>query len=189
MDLLLGKIKACTICSEHLPHGPRPVLSVSPSSRILWIGQAPGRKVHNSGIAWNDASGKELRRWLGVSDEEFYNPDLIASLPMGFCYPGTGNSGDLPPRKECAPTWHEAVLKNMKEVQLTVLIGQYAQQQYLGRKRNLTEIVMNFESYLPQYLPLPHPSPRNRMWQRRNPWFEDAVVPYLQQKVRGILQV
>jgi uracil-DNA glycosylase len=153
------------------------------------IGQAPGQKVQNSGIPWDDLSGNELRRWLGVTKEQFYDSKLFALIPMGFCYPGKGTSGDLPPRPECAPLWHHQLLDHMKNRQLTILIGQYAQKFYLGPKFSptLTENVMNYKDYLPEYLPLVHPSPRNKIWQKKNPWFEDEVVPELREIVRGMM--
>lgn len=156
-------------------------MQASVHSKIVIIGQAPGQKVQDSGIPWDDASGNELRRWLGVTKEEFYNSKLFALVPMGFCFPGKGTSGDLPPRPECAPLWHHQLLSQMKEVKLIILIGQYAQKYYLGEKLKptLTDTVKNFEEYLPAYLPLVHPSPRNRIWQKKNPWFESEVVPLL----------
>lgn len=189
MKRLLEDISQCTICINHLPLGPNPVLSVHKDSKILIIGQAPGLKVHESGTPWNDRSGEELRRWLGVSDEQFYNPKMFGLMPMGFCYPGKGKSGDLPPRKECAPAWHSLLLKELKQVQLTILIGTYSQQHYLGelQKPSLTETVKSFQEYLPLYLPLVHPSPRNRIWQKKNPWFEKEVIPALQLTVQKVL--
>lgn len=186
---LLHEIKDCKVCSEHLALGPRPVVSVSPNSKILIIGQAPGTKVHASGIPWDDASGKNLRKWLGVTNEQFYDTNLFGIVPMGFCYPGKGKSGDLPPRPECAPLWHNQILGRLKEVKLTLLIGQYAQAYYLekGREKTLTETVENFKAYLPKFLPLVHPSPRNGIWMRKNPWFEAEAVPYLQSRVQEIL--
>lgn len=186
---LLHEIKDCKVCSEHLVLGPRPVVSVSPNSKILVIGQAPGTKVHASGIPWDDASGKNLRKWLGVTNEQFYDTNLFGIVPMGFCYPGKGKSGDLPPRPECAPLWHNQIFGRLKEVKLTLLIGQYAQAYYLekGREKTLTETVENFKAYLPKFLPLVHPSPRNGIWMRKNPWFEAEVVPYLQSRVQEIL--
>ncbi|NLY64234.1 MAG: uracil-DNA glycosylase family protein [Alcaligenaceae bacterium] len=191
MPHLLKEIRACKVCEPHLPLGARPVMAASAKSRILLIGQAPGRKVHETGIAWNDPSGDNLRSWLGLDKEQFYDPDLVAIVPMGFCYPGSGKSGDLPPRKECAPLWHEKLLERMPCVTLTVLIGRYAQAYYLNDKacKTLTETVHNFREYLPEYLPLPHPSPRNRIWQRRNPWFEQDVLPELKQRVKQALMV
>lgn len=186
---LLEDIRSCSICEEFLDLGPNPVVSASPKSKILVIGQAPGTKVHASGIPWDDASGKNLRKWLGVSNEQFYNPDLFGIVPMGFCYPGKGKSGDLPPRPECAPKWHNLLLEQMPEVRLTLLIGQYAQGYYLGdrKKKTLTETVRNFREYLPEFLPLVHPSPRNGIWMRKNEWFEQEIVPELQQVVRGVI--
>jgi len=165
------------------------VVSVSQKSKILVIGQAPGTKVHASGIPWDDASGKNLRKWLGVTNEQFYNPDYFGIVPMGFCYPGKGKSGDKPPRPECAPKWHTALLNQMPEIRLTLLIGQYAQGYYLGdrKKKTLTETVRNFEEYLPDFLPLVHPSPRNGIWMRKNEWFEQEVVPELQEVVREVI--
>ena len=186
MKKIIAEASACTICKKFLPFTPRPVFSVSSSAKILLIGQAPGQKVHDSGIPWDDKSGEELRRWLGVSTEQFYNNKLFALMPMGFCYPGKGISGDLPPRPECAPAWHHLLVQKMKQVELTILIGQYAQQYYLGDtlKSTLTETVQSFKEYLPEFLPLVHPSPRNRIWQKKNPWFEKQVVPYLQKTVQ-----
>lgn len=189
MDLLLQEIKNCTACADSLPLGPNPVVVGQPGSKILIVGQAPGTKVHQSGIPWNDASGRTLRQWMDISEKDFYNPNLVAIVPMGFCYPGKGKSGDLPPRKECAPLWHKALLDQMPDIQLTLLIGLYAQKYYLGktRQKNLTETVAQFEEYLPSYLPLPHPSPRNRYWLTRNPWFEQSIIPILQQKVKQLI--
>ncbi len=189
LDNLLTEIRQCTLCEPMMGHKARPVLSVSKHSKILIIGQAPGAKVHASGIPWQDASGNILRDWLGVSNKEFYNPDIVGILPMGFCYPGKGKSGDLPPRPECAPLWHGKVLKQLKEVKLTLLIGQYAQKYYLANRsgKNLTETVKNYKDYLPQYFPLPHPSPRNRFWMAKNPWFQNEVIPLLKSKVQTIL--
>ena len=179
---LLTEIRACTVCKKYLPNAPRPIVQASAKARIVIIGQAPGQKVQNSGIPWDDLSGDELRRWLGVSKEQFYDDKLFALMPMGFCYPGKGGSGDLPPREECAPLWHQRLLKEMKNIQVIILIGQYAQNFYLGKnlRPTVTETVRSFEDYLPDYLPLVHPSPRNRIWQKKNPWFEKEVVPVLQ---------
>ena len=165
MHQLIRDARSCTLCTPHLPHGTRPVFTVHPAAKILIIGQAPGRKVHETGIPWDDASGKRLRQWLGVDDAVFYNPEVFALLPMGFCYPGTGKSGDLPPRPECAPKWHEPLLALMPDIRLTLLFGQYAQERYLGerRKATLTETVQNWKNYVPDFLPLPHPSPRNQI--------------------------
>jgi len=183
MKHLINEVSACTHCTKFLPLGPRPVISVHPTSKLVIIGQAPGIRVHRSGIPWDDKSGDNLRLWLGMEKETFYNPEKVAIIPMGFCYPGTGKSGDLPPRKECAPLWHERLLQEMPQVELTLLIGNYAQKYYLGkqRERNLTETVRQFENYLPRYLPLPHPSPRNNIWQKKNPWFNSIVIPRLRE--------
>lgn len=187
---LLSNIKACQICKSNLTHEPNPVVSFSKNSKILVIGQAPGSKVHASGIPWDDASGRNLRKWLGVTDEQFYDTELFGIVPMGFCYPGKGKSGDLPPRPECAPEWHTKIFDHLEQVELTLLIGQYAQKYYLGKLRapTLTETVRNFESYLPNYFCLVHPSPRNGIWMRKNQWFESANVPELQSLVQRIIQ-
>lgn len=189
MQDLHDRIKSCTICKAHLPLGPRPVLTFSVDSKIVIIGQAPGTKVHASGIPWDDASGKQLRNWLGVSNEEFYDVQNFAIVPMGFCYPGRGKGGDLPPRPECAPQWHEQLWDVMPNVQLVLLIGMYAQKYYLKKaaKKTLTETVDDYQDYLPRFFPLPHPSPRNRFWLTRNPWFEAEVVPELKQTIKSIL--
>ena len=186
MQNLLKEARTCTICSEHLPYFPKPIISVSEKSKILIIGQAPGQKVQDTGIPWNDLSGKELRRWLGVDSEMFYNTDIFGIMPMGFCFPGTGKNGDMPPRPECAPTWHHLLLAQMPHIKLTILIGQYAQKYYLKEKFNasLTENVRNYKTFLPDFLPLVHPSPRNKIWHKINPWFETEIIPELQNIVR-----
>lgn len=189
MQELLERISMCTLCASNLPLGPKPVLRVSSTSKILIVGQAPGAKVHASGVPWDDLSGKELRRWLDVGPGVFYDASIFGIMPMGFCYPGRGKGGDLPPRKECAPTWHTTVLREMPQIELVLLIGQYAQRYYLplSKKQSLTTTVKNFEAYLPRYFPLVHPSPRNKLWQRKNPWFEEKVVPALRHRVHGLL--
>lgn len=189
MENLIKQIKKCEICKDFLPNKPKPVVQISSESKILIIGQAPGQKVQNSGIPWQDKSGDELRRWLGVSEEQFYNEKLFALMPMGFCYPGKGKSGDLPPRPECAPEWHPQIFAELKNVKLTFLIGQYAQKYYLKdkRKKNLTETVKSFHEFLPKFFPLVHPSPRNRIWQKKNPWFESEVISFIQKKTRKIV--
>jgi uracil-DNA glycosylase len=191
MENLLKEIKGCTFCKEHLDLGPNPVVAAHPTSKILIIGQAPGTKVHRTGIPWDDPSGVQLRKWMGIDSDLFYDERLVAIVPMAFCYPGKGKTGDLPPRPECAPMWHKALLEKMPEIQLTLLIGQYAQKYYLGKdkKKNLTETVRNFEAYLPNKMPLPHPSPRNRFWLSKNPWFESLIVPQLQQKISTLLEL
>ena len=189
MEKLIQDIKQCTICQDYLPLGPRPVVSAHPNAKIVIVGQAPGTKVHASGIPWDDASGKQLRKWLNVSVEDFYDATKFAIIPMGFCYPGKGKTGDLPPRPECAPQWHKPLFDQLKNVELIILIGTYAQNYYLGKqtKDTLTETVRNYKTYLPKYLPLPHPSPRNRFWLTKNPWFEEEVLPELRRKVKEIL--
>jgi uracil-DNA glycosylase len=190
MEELLHNIRQCQICKQHLPFGPRPVVSAHPDSKIVIIGQAPGTKVHLSGIPWDDASGKQLRKWLNVSEEEFYDETKFAIIPMGFCYPGKGKSGDLPPRPECAPQWHQPLFDEMKNVELVILIGMYAQKYYLKNqaKRTLTETVANYKDYLPKYFTLPHPSPRNRFWLAKNPWLEDEVLPELKKMIQKVLK-
>lgn len=185
MNRLLADIRACRECALHLPHGPRPVIQAHPMAKLLIIGQAPGAKVHESGVPWMDASGRQLREWLGVDDATFYDAKQVALMPMGLCYPGKGKSGDLPPRPECAPLWHERVRKQLKNVKLTLLIGQYSQRHYLGEAagENLTETVRAYEKFLPNVLPLPHPSPRNRFWQTKNKWFATELLPVLQATV------
>lgn len=190
MKTLLKEISNCEACKEHLLLGPRPIVSLHPSSKIIIIGQAPGVIVHKSGVPWDDKSGENLRKWMKIDQEAFYDPTKIGIMPMGFCYPGKGKSGDLPPRKECAPLWHEALLDELKQIELILLIGKYAQDYYLGKraKRTLTETVKNFHEYLPEYIVLPHPSPRNNIWQAKNKWFGDLVIPTLQQRTEEILR-
>jgi len=189
MQDLLTNIRNCDVCAKHLALGPRPIVSAHAESKIVIVGQAPGTKVHASGIPWDDASGKQLRKWLDVSDEEFYDEKKFAIVPMGFCYPGKGKSGDLPPRQECAPLWHEPLFEEMPNLQLIILIGMYAQKYYLQKKakRTLTETVRSYRDYLPRYFSLPHPSPRNRFWLTKNPWFEEEVLNELKTLVRKIV--
>jgi uracil-DNA glycosylase len=187
-ESLISDVRACKICAPHLPGGPRPVFQIHPESRILIAGQAPGRKVHESGVPFDDASGKRLREWMGVTPEEFYNPELLAILPMGFCYPGTGKSGDLPPRTECAPQWREKLLGHLPQLEFTLVIGQYAQAHHLDEAQSsLTETVKAWRKYWPSIVPLPHPSPRNNIWLSRNPWFEKDLLPSLRRRVRTVL--
>ena len=189
MDKLLTEIGDCTLCADKLPLGPRPIVTAHPESKVLIIGQAPGAMVHKTGIPWDDKSGKNLRAWMGIDDTTFYNAEKIALIPMGFCYPGRGKSGDNPPTKECAPQWHTKILKDIKNPVLIILIGSYAQQYYLGTssKRTLTETVKSYEDYLPQYFVLPHPSPRNNIWQAKNEWFKSLVLPALKRQVSDAL--
>ena len=189
LDELLFEIRKCTICEEHLPLGTNPVLRASTKSKILVVGQAPGTKVHKTNIPWNDPSGDKLREWLGVSRDVFYDENNFAIIPMGFCYPGKGKSGDLPPRKECSETWHARLLKLLPNIKLTLLFGQYALNYFLGdkKKKTLTETVKNYHDYLPHYLPMPHPSPRNRFWLQKNKWFEQEIVPILKVKTHQLL--
>jgi len=191
MNKLLQEIRACRICAAHLPLGPRPVVQASATSRLLIVSQAPGRKVHETGIPFNDPSGDRLRDWLGIDKSVFYDAEKIAIVPMGFCFPGTGKSGDLPPRPECAPTWHPRLLPLLTKVRLTLAIGQYAQAGLLGERRGstLTDTVRDWRKHLEHgVLPLPHPSPRNQLWLRRNPWFETDVLPVLRERVARALE-
>ena len=189
LESLLEQVRACRICEEHLPLGPRPVLAASSTAKLLIVGQAPGTKVHASGIPWDDQSGKRLRQWLGLTPEVFYDASQVAIIPMGFCYPGKGKSGDLPPRPECALHWHQRLLGQLPNIQLTLLVGKYAQDYFLGNraKATLTDTVAAWHEYLPGYMPMPHPSPRNQFWLRRNPWFEADAIPYVQQLVQRLL--
>ena len=185
---LLAEVRRCTICSAHLPLGPRPVLQLHPNARILVAAQAPGRKVHESGVPFTDASGDRLREWLGVTREVFYDPQRIAIVPMGFCFPGTGKAGDNPPRPECAPAWRAKLLRHLRKLKLTLVIGQYAQAYHLpDAGSSVTGIVQSWREQWPNVVPLPHPSPRNNMWLRRNPWFEDELLPMLRVRVAEVL--
>ncbi|HEA16604.1 MAG TPA: uracil-DNA glycosylase family protein [Pseudoalteromonas prydzensis] len=187
---LLTQVSQCVICEAQLPLGARPVVQFNPSARILIAGQAPGLKVHQTGIPFDDASGQRLRQWLGLSKDDFYDATKIAILPMGFCYPGKGKSGDLPPRKECAPAWRAQLLAALPNIKLTIVLGKYAQAYHLPQTKHLplTELVKSWREYWPTILPLPHPSPRNNIWLANNPWFERDVVPQLAQAVQSILK-
>ena len=187
-DDLLKKVRSCEICKESLSHGVRPVLQADSQAKILIAGQAPGIKVHESGIPFDDASGKRLREWMGVSAEQFYNPEKVAIVPMGFCYPGTGKSGDLAPRAECAPHWRQNILDGLPNIELFLLIGKYAQDWHLSEGyKTLTENVRCWRSFGEDTLPLPHPSPRNNIWLKKNSWFEVDVLPALKQKVANLV--
>ncbi|MGY3570994.1 uracil-DNA glycosylase family protein [Vibrio paucivorans] len=189
LDQLLSHIKQCQTCANHLDLGPNPVVQASRTSKLLIIGQAPGLKVHQTSIPWNDPSGDRLRKWLQLDKSDFYDSSKIAIVPMGFCYPGKGKSGDLPPRPECAPLWHKRLLELMPQVGMTLLIGQYAQNYYLPDKPStLTETVKNWQHWAPKQIPMPHPSPRNTLWLKRNPWFEQEVVPYIRTYVHQYLE-
>lgn len=183
---LLQEVRQCRLCEPGLPLGANPVVRGTQEARLMIIGQAPGTKVHHSSVPWHDASGERLRNWLQLSSDKFYDQSLVAIMPMGFCYPGKGKSGDLPPRKECAPTWHEAILNTLPARKLTLLIGQYAQQYYLQDKVTLTTRLQNYQQYLPEYFVLPHPSPRNNIWLKRHPWFEETLLPDLRQRVSAL---
>lgn len=188
---LLAQIRACNHCAAHLPLGPRPVLQAGVTARLLIIGQAPGRKVHQTGIPWDDASGERLRDWIGLTPAQFHDPSRVAILPIGFCYPGRAASGDLPPRPECAPLWHERLNAHLPQIRLTLLIGRHAQAHYLGRacRPTLGETVRAWQEYLQKgVLPLPHPSPRNQPWLVKNAWFSAEVLPQLRQAVRAAMR-
>jgi uracil-DNA glycosylase len=188
---LLHEISACRICEADLPHGPRPVFRASTGARLLIISQAPGSKVHQTGIPWDDASGDRLRNWMDLDRSTFYDETRIAILPIGLCYPGAAaNGGDKPPRPECAPLWHERVIDHLSNLQLTLLVGQYSQRRYLGssRKSSMTETVKAFPEYGPKFFPLPHPSWRSGIWMRRQPWFEEAVIPQLRRAVQRVIK-
>jgi uracil-DNA glycosylase len=189
LDVIASNAKQCTLCEDQLIDGIRPVFQVSHSAKILIAGQAPGSKVHLSGIPFDDKSGERLRQWMGIDKATFYNSDKIAILPMGFCYPGKGKSGDLPPRIECAPQWRQQFLDQMPNIQLTLVIGSYAQQWHMKDRlqKNLTETVRQWEMYWPTLLPLPHPSPRNNIWLKKNEWFERDVVPRMRERIRALL--
>ena len=190
MQKLISEIKKCTFCEPHLDLGAKPIVSFTENSKILLISQAPGRIAHEKNLAWDDASGKVLRKWLNISFDAFYNPDNFAILPLGFCYPGKGKTGDKPPRKECAPLWHKKIMQDFKNVKLKILIGGYSQNYYLPKfkKQNLTNKVQNYQQFLPEFFVLPHPSPRNRFWMQKNPWFEKGVIPELQERVASIIK-
>lgn len=189
IEKLKDTIADCIICANFLPNRPRPIVQFSSKSKLLIIAQAPGQKAHDRGIPFDDLSGDNLRTWLGVSREQFYNPELFAIMPMGFCFPGKGKSGDLPPRKECAPQWHNKIMEQMKNLELIILVGKYAQEYYLKDNpyKNLTETVISYQEFLPKYFPLVHPSPLNFRWHGKNKWFLESITPELKKMVATIL--
>lgn len=189
LDALLAAVRACRACAVSLPLGPRPVLQAAATARILIVGQAPGLRVHQTGIPWNDPSGERLREWMGVSQEVFYDASRIAIIPMGYCYPGRGNGGDLPPRRECAQLWLDQLLAKLPLIELTLLIGRHAQRHFLGshRKQSLAETINAWAEYSPEYVPLPHPSPRNTPWFQRNSGFEQQLLPELRLRIASLL--
>lgn len=190
LDDLVKQASACRVCAGHLPHEPRPVLRASTTARLLIVGQAPGRKVHETGIPWNDASGDLLRIWLQLEREAFYDESRVAIIPTGLCYPGTEKGADLPPRPECAPLWHPPLREALPELRMTLLVGRFAQAYYLGNRqgKTLAATVRNYEDFLPAFFPLPHPSPRNRRWLKLNSWFEAEVLPSLRKRIDLVLK-
>lgn len=190
LDALLAAVRDCRACEADLPLGPRPVLRADDAARILIVGQAPGVRVHTTGTPWDDLSGERLRAWMGVDKEMFYDKSRIAIIPMGYCYPGRGTGGDMPPRRECAALWLDQLLARLPQIELTLLIGQYAQRHFLGnrRKPSLTETVRAWRECAPDFIPLPHPSPRNQPWFKRNPWFERQLVPVLRSRIKALSQ-
>jgi uracil-DNA glycosylase len=188
MRVLLSEARACRVCAKHLPHEPRPVFRFGAKARLLIVGQAPGRRVHESGIPWNDPSGDVLRGWLGMDRDAFYDTARVAIVPMGLCYPGTVDGADLPPRRECAPLWQPRFRAALPAVELTLLVGSYAQAYYLGnaRRKTLADTVRAWRDYLPEFFVLPHPSWRNIGWQKKNPWFAKEVLPDLRKRVRAL---
>jgi uracil-DNA glycosylase len=189
LDGLLAEVRACRVCIKHLALGSRPIVQAGETARVLIIGQAPSLSVHRSGIPWDDKSGKRLREWLGIDSSDFYDAAKVAIVPMGLCYPGKGRGGDLPPRSECAPFWFDQLLGQLRKVELTLLVGHYAQRHVLrsAGRSSLTETVAAFADYAPRYIPLPHPSPRNAGWFQRHPWFDREVLPMLRRRVRHLL--
>ena len=186
---LVTQVRACTICAPHLPDGIRPVVQANSKAKILIAGQAPGRRVHASGIPFDDPSGDRLRDWMGVTPKQFYNSELFAIVPMGFCYPGTGKSGDLPPRPECAATWRARLLRQLPGIETSLAIGKYAHEYHFGKNNlTVTKLVENWQQYWPGQIPLPHPSPRNNIWLKKNPWFEAEVVPVMRAHITSLLK-
>ena len=190
LDDLLDAVRACRVCERHLPLGPRPVLQAHAGARLLIVGQAPGLRVHTTGIPWSDASGERLREWMSVDQATFYDASRVAIVPMGYCYPGRANGGDMAPRRECAELWLDRLLAALPDIQLTLLVGQHAQRHFLRgrRKRSLSETTKAWREYSPHYFPLPHPSPRNQPWFKRNPWFKQQLIPALQARITPLLR-
>lgn len=191
LTTLLQEVRACTICKPFLPLGCNPILQLHSDAKILLVGQAPGKRAHESNTPFNDPSGDRLRTWLGVDRDTFYDPHKIALLPMGFCYPGTGENGDLPPRPECAEQWRETLLAQLPHIQLTIVIGQYARDWHFPEQKKLplSDLVKNWQLFWPERIVVPHPSPRNMRWFRNHPWFENEIVPMLQAQVNHIISV
>jgi uracil-DNA glycosylase len=189
LDELLAAVRGCRACERHLPLGPRPILQAHAAARILIVGHAPGLRVHTTGIPWDDPSGDRLRHWMGVDRSTFYDASRIAIIPMGYCYPGRGKGGDMPPRSECATLWLDRLLAHLPALELTLLVGQYAQRHFLGgrRRSSLAETTRAWQDYAPRYLPLPHPSPRNQPWLKRHPWFERGLVPELRARITALV--
>lgn len=189
LESLLAAVRNCRACEAHLPLGPRPVVRAAVTARVLIVGQAPGLRVHATGIPWDDPSGERLRSWMGVGKDVFYDESRIAIIPMGYCYPGRGNSGDMPPRRECAELWLHHLLAKLPRIELTLLIGQHAQRHYLGnrRKSSLADTTKAWREYTPRYFPMPHPSPRNTPWFQRNSWFEQQLLPELRTRIGALL--
>jgi uracil-DNA glycosylase len=190
LDAVAAEARACRVCAAHLPLGPKPVFLVGAGAQLMIVGQAPGRRVHETGIPWNDPSGDQLRAWLQMDRARFYDTSRIAIVPTGLCYPGTGERGDHPPRPECAPLWHPRFRAALPQVRLTLLVGMHAQAYYLAgrRKKTMAETVRAWRDYLPEFFPLPHPSPRNRLWMKNNPWFVKEVLPALRRRVGRALR-
>ncbi|HEX6575227.1 MAG TPA: uracil-DNA glycosylase family protein [Gemmatimonadaceae bacterium] len=190
-DQLLAAVRACRVCEAHLPLGPRPVIQARETARVLIVGQAPGARVHETGIPWDDPSGERLRRWMGIDSSVFYDASRVAIIPMGYCYPGRAKGGDAPPRPECARLWHSQLLSWLPSVELTLLVGLHAQRHYLRKraKPTLSQTVKSWREYAPEFIPLPHPSPRNQPWFARHPWFEAELAPALQRRARSVLDL
>lgn len=189
LESLIPKIRLCNVCEKKLPLAPRPIVQVNAKAKILIAGQAPGSAVHASGIPFRDKSGERLREWIGLSENAFYDSEKVAILPMGFCYPGRGKSGDLPPTPECAELWRNKLLLQLPNIRITLLIGAYSQKWHLAgmNKRTLTATVQHWQDYWPNQFPMPHPSPRNNIWLKKNSWFETDLIPILKHRIKTIL--